>query len=122
MLHDHPTFCLSSSIVPHTSDSELQTSEFPVHNPGLCLQAFIHFNCFFLYLFTIQHHRHKIKPNPHVIVSTTRFLPFLSLILKKISISVLVHMSVTVLTLHIDIFRFHWAMDSLEYAYLFLCT
>lgn len=67
--------------------------EFPVHNPDLCLQALMHFNCLFLYLLTLLHHRHKIKPDSDVIVLVARFPPFPSLILKNTTISVLVCMS-----------------------------
>lgn len=91
--------------------------EFPVHNPGLCLQAFMHFNCLFLYLFTLLHHRYKIKikPVPDVIVPVARFSPFSSLILKNVTVSVLVHMCYCSCPTHGQL------QISLGYGFLILC-
>lgn len=54
--------------------------------------SFYAFQLLVLYLFTLLHHRHKIKPDPDVIVPVARFSPFPSLILKNVTISVLVCM------------------------------
>ena len=91
MLHDQPNFCPSSLSVSDTLDSNYETL-FPVHKPALCLQEFIHSSAYFctLHSFTLLYHGHKIKPGSDVIIPIARFLPFSSLVLENISISVIV--------------------------------